>query len=143
MFFCWHVCFCASGVHHAEGVYRLTPQPEASLWVDIHQLATFNGICEETLWRGLYVRAFPNNPWLAILFPAAGFAVWHLAPLGVFHEGGVAAFIVSTFFLGLAYGFIAYKTGSAKWTAISHSLNGILALSGMLAPSLLALIERR
>jgi len=29
----------------------------------------------------------------------------------------------------------------SHWTAISHSLSGILALSGSLAPSVLALIE--
>jgi membrane protease YdiL (CAAX protease family) len=104
--------------------------------------ATVNGICEELLWRGLYVRAFPSNFWLAILFPAIGFALWHLVPLQIFSNGSKFAFVLSTFFLGLAYGFIAYKTGSAKWTAISHSLNGIFALSGMVAPSILALFRR-
>jgi membrane protease YdiL (CAAX protease family) len=99
--------------------------------------ATINGICEEILWRGLYVKIFPDNFWLAILFPAIGFALWHLVPLQIFSEGKKFAFVLSTFFLGLAYGFVAYKTGSAKWTAISHSLNGILALSGMLAPSIM------
>jgi membrane protease YdiL (CAAX protease family) len=105
-------------------------------------LATINGICEELLWRGLYVRTFPNNFWLAIIFPAVGFALWHLVPLQVFSSDDKLTFILSTFFLGLAYGFVAYKTGSAKWTAISHSLNGILALSGMLAPSILTLFRR-
>jgi membrane protease YdiL (CAAX protease family) len=105
-------------------------------------IATINGICEEILWRGLYVKIFPDNIWLAIIFPAIGFALWHLVPLQVFSDGNEFDFILSTFFLGLAYGFIAYKTGSAKWTAISHSLNGILALSGMLAPSILRIIKR-
>ncbi len=99
--------------------------------------ATLNGLCEEILWRGLYAKMFPKNFWLAILFPAVGFALWHLVPLSVFSDGNQWAFILSTFFLGLAYGFIAYRTGSVIWTAISHSLNGILALSGMLAPSIL------
>ena len=104
--------------------------------------ATINGICEELFWRGLYVSAFPDNVWLAILFPALGFALWHLVPLQIFSAGNKWAFILSTFFLGLAYGLIAYKTGSIKWTAFSHSLNGILALSGMLAPSILTLFGR-
>lgn len=104
--------------------------------------ATTNGICEELLWRGLYIRAFPDNFWLAILFPAVGFALWHLVPLQVFSEGSKFTFVLSTFFLGLAYGWIAYKTGSVKWTAISHSLNGILALGGMIGPSILALLRR-
>jgi membrane protease YdiL (CAAX protease family) len=102
--------------------------------------ATVNGICEELLWRGLYVRTFSSNPWMGILYPALGFAAWHIAPEQVFPASeGMFPFVLSTFFLGLAYGFIAYRTGSARWTAFSHSLNGILALSGMLAPSLLTI----
>ena len=106
--------------------------------------AVINGLCEESLWRGLYVKAFPGNPWLGILFPSLGFACWHFVPQMIFPAAtGTLPFVLSTIFLGLAYGFIAYRTGSAKWTAISHSLNGILALSGMLAPSLLALFSTR
>jgi uncharacterized protein len=103
-------------------------------------LATLNGICEEILWRGLYVRLFPRNPWMGILYPSLGFALWHLAPQVIFPAENVAGFVTSTFFLALPYGYIAYRTGSARWTAISHSLSGILALSGYLAPSLLVLI---
>jgi membrane protease YdiL (CAAX protease family) len=105
--------------------------------------ATINGLCEELLWRGMYVKVFPNNIWLAILFPAIGFALWHLAPQQVFSDKSKMAFVTSAFFLGLAYGWIAYKTGSAKWTAISHSLNGITALSGMVGPSILTLLRRQ
>jgi uncharacterized protein len=104
-------------------------------------LATVNGCCEEILWRGLYVRAFPGNPWLGVIVPAIGFALWHFVPQTIFPAENQLGFVLSTLFLGLVYGFIAYRTGSAKWTAISHSLSGILALSGYLAPSLLALIE--
>jgi membrane protease YdiL (CAAX protease family) len=102
-------------------------------------LATINGFCEEILWRGLYVRLFPNNPWLAILYPSLGFALWHLAPQLVFPAENISGFVLSTFFLALPYGYIAYRTGSAKWTALSHSISGILALSGYLAPTVLRL----
>jgi membrane protease YdiL (CAAX protease family) len=60
----------------------------------------------------------------------------------VFPAENKPTFILSTLFLGLAYGYIAYRTGSAFWTAISHSLNGVLALSGMLAPIFLKLTEQ-
>lgn len=103
-------------------------------------LATVNGFCEEILWRGLYVRLFPRNVWLAILYPSLGFALWHLAPQVIFPAENVIGFVLSTFFLALPYSYIAYRTGSAKWTALSHSLSGILALSGYLAPGVLALI---
>jgi hypothetical protein len=103
--------------------------------------ATADGVCEEILWRGLYIRSFPDNPLLAILYPSLGYAAWHFVPQMIFPAtGGTLPFVVSTFFLGLAYGFIAYRTASAKWTAISHSLNGALALSGNVAKSLLSII---
>jgi len=102
-------------------------------------LAAINGLCEELLWRGLYVRLFPHNPWLAILVPSLGFALWHLSPQVILPVDNPLGFVVATFFLALPYGYIAWRAGSAKWTAISHALNGILALSGYLAPSLLAL----
>jgi len=103
-------------------------------------LATVNGFCEEILWRGLYARLFPSKPWLSILYPAAGFALWHIAPQIIFPAENIPVFIISTFFLALPYGFIAWRTGSARWTAISHSLSGILALSGYLASSMMRLM---
>ncbi len=45
-------------------------------------LTVLNGVLEEVLWRGLYVRAFPDNCWFGVLYPALGFAAWHLAPPG-------------------------------------------------------------
>lgn len=104
-------------------------------------LAAINGVCEEVLWRGLFVRLFPGNPKMGILYPAIGFAIWHFAPQIINPAENTVGFVVSTLFLGLAYGFVAYRTGSARWTAISHSLSGILALSGWLAPSLLAILN--
>ncbi|MCX8063016.1 MAG: CPBP family glutamic-type intramembrane protease, partial [Anaerolineales bacterium] len=73
-------------------------------------LATINGLCEEILWRGLYVRCFPRNAWLAILYPSLGFALWHLAPQAIFPAENVLGFVISTFFLALPYGVIAYRT---------------------------------
>jgi membrane protease YdiL (CAAX protease family) len=105
-------------------------------------LATINGFCEEFFWRGMFVKVFPENPWLGIVYPAIGFALWHFIPQSVFPADNVYSFVFSTLFLGLAYGTIAYRTGSAKWTALSHSLNGILALSGMLGPKLLGLFVK-
>ena len=105
-------------------------------------LATLNGFCEEIFWRGMFVKAFPDNPWLGIVYPAVGFAIWHFIPQSVFPADNAYSFVLSTLFLGLVYGTIAYRTGSAKWTAISHSLNGILALSGMLGSIVLGLFVK-
>jgi membrane protease YdiL (CAAX protease family) len=106
--------------------------PPAMILIAI-PLAAINGVCEELLWRGVYVRVFPVNPWLGIIYPAIGFAAWHFVPQMVYPAENVFAFVLSTLFLGLVYGFIAYRTGSAKWTAISHSLSGAIALAAPLA----------
>jgi membrane protease YdiL (CAAX protease family) len=105
-------------------------------------LATLNGFCEEIFWRGMFVKVFPDNSWLGIVYPAIGFAIWHFIPQSVFPADNVYGFVVSTLLLGLVYGFIAYRTGSAKWTAFSHSLNGYIALSGMIAPIILKIFNQ-
>jgi len=103
-------------------------------------IATINGICEELLWRGLYVRAFPGNPWFAVIIPSIGFALWHFVPQTIYPSENQFGFVLSTLFLGLTYGLIAYRTGSMKWTAISHSICGVLALAAPLAEIILRII---
>ncbi|NOY08079.1 MAG: CPBP family intramembrane metalloprotease [Spirochaetes bacterium] len=103
--------------------------------------AIINGIFEEILWRGLYIKAFPKKLFSGFIYPSIGFAIWHISPQLIFpSKTGLFAFVGSAFFLGLGYGWIAYKTSSIKWTAISHSVNGIIALGGYIAPSILKLI---
>jgi membrane protease YdiL (CAAX protease family) len=118
-----------------------TQAPLALVLVAI-PVAIFNGFCEEALWRGLYTRIFPHQ-WLAgLVLPAIGFALWHFAPQSVHPSGtGVLPFVLSTLFLGLSYGWIAYRTGSARWTAISHSLSGIAAVGGPIALTILRLFS--
>jgi hypothetical protein len=104
-------------------------------------VAIVNGVCEELLWRGLYVSVFPQNPVLGVLYPSMGFAIWHFSPqLIVPAATGAWTLVIATFFLGLGYGWISYRTGSIKWNAIAHSLGGILDLGGAIAPSILALL---
>lgn len=106
--------------------------------------AIIAGTGEEILWRGLYVKVFPKQILAGFIYPSIGFAVWHLSPQLLYPaqmSGGMFAFAGLTFFLGLCYGWVAYRTGSCKWTAISHSLNGILDLGGALAPAILVLIS--
>jgi membrane protease YdiL (CAAX protease family) len=104
-------------------------------------VAIVNGVCEELLWRGLYVRVFPRNMVLGLVYPSIGFALWHISPqLVVPAESGVWPFVASTFFLGISYGWISYRTGSIRWNAIAHSIGGILAVGGAIAPSIHALL---
>lgn len=106
-------------------------------------IAVVNGVCEETLWRGLYVTVFPGNAVFGVIYPSIGFALWHLSPqLVVPADSGVWPFVISTFFLGISYGWISHRTGSIRWNTLSHVLGGILDLGGAIAPSLLVLISQ-
>jgi membrane protease YdiL (CAAX protease family) len=113
----------------------------ARLLVVAIPVAIINGICEELLWRGLYVRAFPENPLLGVVYPTVGFALWHISPQLVFPaQTGIWTLVLSTFFLGISYGWISYRTGSIRWNALSHGLGGILDLGGAIAPSIVVLL---
>jgi membrane protease YdiL (CAAX protease family) len=104
--------------------------------------ATVNGTCEEILWRGLYVKAFPNKVTLGLIYPAIGFAFWHFSPQLIFPaEGNIFVFVIFTLILGLSYGWTAYKTGSIRWTALSHSVIGILAFGVPVSRAIVALIS--
>ena len=96
--------------------------------------ALVNGTLEELLWRGTYVRAFPDHRVLGFLYPAFGFAIWHLAPvLNLSHyytPEWMAAGIAASLILGLCWGWVAWRTGSIRWVAISH----ILVNLGLLSP---------
>ncbi len=84
-----------------------------------------------------------ENPFLACLYPAIGFSLAHIAPQMVFPaEGGMVPFTISTLFLGLAYGWVTYRTGSARWTAITHSVIGLLAFGEPISISIVRLIFR-
>jgi membrane protease YdiL (CAAX protease family) len=96
-------------------------------------IALLNGVGEELLWRGAYMRQFHDNPLIAIAYPAVGFALWHLAPLiarPTRQLGGPLAFVSVALLLGLLWGWVAFVTGSIALTAVSHVLTDFLGLGG-------------
>jgi membrane protease YdiL (CAAX protease family) len=118
---------------------RLLAAPVKLLIIAV-PVAIINGICEELLWRGLYVKSFQGNLALGVIYPSIGFALWHISPqLVIPAETGIWPFVLSTFFLGISYAWISYRTMSIKWNAISHSIGGILDFGGAIAPSVVAL----
>lgn len=88
-------------------------------------LALTNGTLEELLWRGAYLRTFPDSWMLGYVYPSIGFAVWHLAPLAMVPSrapGGSVSFVIVSGIVGLIWGLVARKSGSILWPAISHVL---------------------
>ncbi|MTI96015.1 MAG: CPBP family intramembrane metalloprotease [Firmicutes bacterium] len=43
-------------------------------------MSVWNGFLEEVLWRGTFTALFPRQTMLGIIYPALGFAAWHLGP---------------------------------------------------------------
>ncbi|MHB2155535.1 CPBP family glutamic-type intramembrane protease [Calditrichota bacterium GD2] len=104
------------------------------LWLSAG-LALLNGALEELLWRGTYLTVFPDRWFWGLLYPAVGFALWHWAPQRVRPSkmpGGVGAFLMGAFFLGLCWGGAAWQTQSILFTIPSHVLTDFLGLGGLI-----------
>ncbi len=95
--------------------------------------ALANGTMEEVLWRGAYVTAFPEDRLWAILYPSIWFGLWHLSPQVVYPSqmpGGALAFALMSIPLGLVWGWVAWTTGSIRWTVVAHILLNFAGLAG-------------
>jgi membrane protease YdiL (CAAX protease family) len=96
--------------------------------------AVFNGTLEEVLWRGAFLRAFPDDQLRGYWYPAVGFGYWHLAPQVIFPStmpGGAFAFATMSIFMGLVYGWVVRQSGSLRWVTISHILTDLMGLAGL------------
>jgi membrane protease YdiL (CAAX protease family) len=98
--------------------------------------ALVNGVVEEIFWRGLPVRAFPGDFKRAVLLPAAGYALWMLVPLSVQTEWPPFAsqlVVAVALPVGLIFGWVAWRTGSIRWTVLSHVLMNLSGLGAFIA----------
>lgn len=117
-------------------LFRFLPQVgEANLAILVASvlLGLVIGVTEEVLWRGVYVRLFPQHISLNTLYPSIMFALWHLAPQAVVvnpSPGGAASFVFYSLVLGLSYATHARKTGSIRGATLSHCIHDILGLGG-------------
>lgn len=104
-------------------------------------IASVIGFTEEVLWRGTFVRLFPDSRTLGYLYPSLGFAVWHVAPLSVHGNsmpGGTYSFVAYSLVFGLSLGYYTWQTGSIRWATGVHVLHDFLGLPGFLWLGLLA-----
>ena len=97
--------------------------------------AVLNGTGEEIFWRGTFAHRFPANRWLGMFYPAVVFSFWHLVPWMVFPPfRHVPALVVIAVVLPIAlvYHWVAWSTGSIRWTVLSHVLTNVSGLGAML-----------
>lgn len=98
-------------------------------------IALVNGALEEVLWRGTYVRIFPNHWFLGYIYPAIGFGVWHFSPQSVFPNtapGGSVSLVIVAGLVGLMWGWVARRSGSILRTTISHILFDFSGLGALI-----------
>lgn len=97
--------------------------------------ALVNGTIEEMIWRGVFNKVFKNNIFLAYIYPTIFFGIWHIAlyfAKGVVYQGGFAALVGGSFFMGLLWGWVAYKTKSIKIVTIAHIITNFFAFTGFI-----------
>jgi len=86
-----------------------------------------NGFFEEILWRGVYMKLFPNNLLLRIVWPSIWFGLWHYAPGSVNPSGGhVLGLIIGALFLGFYSSFLAKIPNTLWWSIITRTFGGII-----------------
>ncbi len=133
--FGWVLLAIPVAIAVAVGASEVWPHATLAVVAWTVPVALVNGTLEEVLWRGTFARAFPTSLVLGYLWPAIGFGFWHLAPIaadiGAYGAQGVAAFIGGGVLFGLCWGWVAYRTGSIRWTVVSHILVNLGLMSGV------------
>lgn len=97
--------------------------------------AIINGTFEEMFWRGIFNKIFNNNIFLAYIYPSVFFGIWHIAlylAKGIVYQGGFASLVGGSFFMGLLWGWVAYKTKSIKVVTAVHIITNFFAFTGLI-----------
>lgn len=97
--------------------------------------AIINGTFEEMLWRGVFNKIFDNNVFWSYIYPSVFFGIWHIAlylAKGMVYQGGFASLVGGSFFMGLLWGWVAYKTKSIKVVTAVHIITNFFAFTGLI-----------
>lgn len=97
--------------------------------------ALINGTIEELFWRGIYTNAFPNNPLRGYVIPTFLFGLWHISLYflkDMEYKGGFPALVGGATFMGILWGYTAYKTKSIRMVILAHIITNFFAFSGMI-----------
>ena len=88
-----------------------------------------NAVAEELLWRALPVAMFPADPVRGWIASAAGFTLWHLAPLSVRPPPrGRYPILAGAAMIGAGAGWIAWSTRSLRSVLLPHAVTDACGL---------------
>ena len=114
-----------------SALYKLVPnmryeKPSTLIIILTFSTCFGNGIFEELLWRGVYLKLFPNNMIFGLIWPSIFFALWHYIPGSMNPDGNVVGLIIGSGLMGFYLSFLARYTGTIWWTMIMHIIGGII-----------------
>jgi membrane protease YdiL (CAAX protease family) len=96
-------------------------------------LGVTNALAEEALWRGAPAVAFPDEPVRGWLWPAVGFTLWHLVPLGAVSADRrrSAVLLAGAALIGVGNGRVAWRTHSLSAVTMSHAVTDASGLESV------------
>lgn len=119
-----------------EGERDLWPESTLLMMLIAVPMSIWNGLLEEILWRGTFIKIFPKKWILGTIYPAIGFGAWHLGPFLATEPwslGQVSILVVGGSILGFCWNYISMKTGSIRYAAYSHILANIALFTALSA----------
>jgi membrane protease YdiL (CAAX protease family) len=109
------------------GCFIFKQDQRAASGIIVYILMSFaNGVLEEILWRGVYINVFPDNKLWGFAWPTVWFSLWHFAPGSISPLTGVWILMAGAAVFGACWGWLAMKTGTIRWSVVSHTLSGLL-----------------
>jgi membrane protease YdiL (CAAX protease family) len=90
-----------------------------------------NGFFEEVLWRGVFVKLFPENIFFRMIWPSIWFGIWHYVPVSMNNPEltGLIGMMVGPLLMGLYLSYLTYKTNTLWWAIVTHTVGGIIMIA--------------
>jgi len=116
----WYLNMLVVSLLPYEGREPKIDVERSSLPVVLLAIALAPAVCEEIVFRGVLLRGLASRfrGGIAIVMSAVMFSLYHLNPIQM----------IPTFTLGLVFGLIALRSGTAIPTMVAHTLNNAIAL---------------
>ena len=111
------------------------PFLDLPLYVILAAAALINGFTEEFYWRGAFISRYKQNRLLAFVVPTVLFGLWHVSvyvAYGVSYQGGFWPLVGGAFFMGLLWGYTAFKQQRILIPTLAHILANFFAFSNLI-----------
>ncbi len=103
-------------------------KPSTFVFILLLITAFGNGVFEEIFWRGVYLKLFPGNLLLRVIWPGICFGLWHFAPASVAPDGRALTLVIGAVFFGFYLSYLARGTNGIWWPVVTHILSGFIVI---------------